>query len=185
MRKKDLYSVILKITGLVYIITLLPIIPLFIFQIVELRAINLLLDITLYGIQLAVIFLLIFQSNFIIKTFRLDADAEDELEINFSNPNKTKIIEIGLILFALFIGLKNLMAFMTSIFFLFKMSVNPSRHVTTTYLSDPALLMQAEWNEVYLQLFGMACAFLMITFHVKITKWILKISGDEEPRIAE
>jgi len=79
MRKKDLYNVILKITGLVYIITLLPVVPMFIFQIIELRTINLLLDITLYGIQLGAIFLLIFQSDFIIKTFRLDADAEDEL----------------------------------------------------------------------------------------------------------
>jgi len=57
--------------------------------------------------------------------------------------------------------------------------------MTSTYLSDPALLMQSEWNEVYLQLFGMVCAFLMITYHVKMTKWILKISGDEVPRIAE
>jgi phosphatidylglycerophosphate synthase len=180
MTRKDLYSTVLKVAGIIYLITLLPIIPILIIQIIEHKLINMIIDIVLYGIQVSAVLLMIFKSNYIISVFKMNAQSEEEIDISFSSPNKTKIIEIAIVLFALFIAIKNGMELIKSLFYLFRMSVNPSRHMSSSYFSDPSILIDSEWNQVYKQLFVLICAFLLISFHTKITTWVMRISGDNE-----
>lgn len=178
MRKKDLYEIVLKCIGAVLLLTLFAVAPLIIVMIYEKNYHELIYTVPLHGAQFIVVWFLIFKTNNLIKFFRLDDGEDKEIELNLANPDKSKILEIGLVLFALFIMIRNVLSLILNLYFIFKVSINPNRHVSNNISNNLFDILEHEYLDLTNQVFFIVCAFLLITFNQKIVAWVLKISGD-------
>ncbi len=178
MRKKDLYEIVLKCVGAVLLLTFLAIVPLIVLMIYEKNYDELIYTVLLNGTQLIAVWLLIFKTNHLIKFFRLDGGEDKEIELNLANPNKSKILEVGIVLFALFLMIRNVMSLILNLYFIFKVSINPNRHLPNNTSNNLFNILEHEYLDLTNQVFFIVCAFLLITFNQKIVAWVLKISGD-------
>lgn len=180
MSKKDVFQITLKIIGLIYLLSILAVLPVLISILVQSNFDEIIYTIPLQGTQLIVALLLIFKSDWLIRFFKLSEGYENELHINLSSPDKTKILEIGIILFATIWAIRVVYQLILNLLFVFRISINPNRVIDHSRLNDLNGLLNSNMSSVYEQLFALVCAFMLIAFSTKISRWISKISEERK-----
>lgn len=124
MTKKDLFRLILKIFGLYLIINLifdyLPVNISFAAENPELFSVSLLAVILI--IDVALIILLIFKPDFIIRILKLDKGFDEE-RIDFSNFNISNLLKLAIVIIGGILLIKSIPSFLTNLFFAFRSSL--------------------------------------------------------------
>lgn len=118
MTKKDLLRIILKITGLYFLITVVFFqIPSFLVFIKTVPVISLLVAFSVFAVFAAVFTVLIFKPDLAINSLKLDKGFDDDA-FPAAHTSLPDLIKLSVIVIGLFLIVKELPQFITHLFFL-------------------------------------------------------------------
>ena len=174
MTKKDLFKIILKLYGLYSIIALFVQIPNIILYMSYDSNHDLdWLILSVPAMSVLVVYILLFQSEFLIRLFKLDQGYENNDSVK-DTMNGQSISQIALVIISVFMIVSNLGDFITQIVFSFKDSISTTSLDTLkeTFNPNPVnyyLMISSGLNLIF--------GFLLLTNYSRLSKWIDRINN--------
>ncbi|MGI6048688.1 MAG: hypothetical protein ACOYEG_11925 [Petrimonas sp.] len=176
MTKKDLLRIILKITGLYFLITIVFFqIPSFLVFIKTIPVISLLVAFVVLLIIAAIFTALIFKPDFVINLLKLDKGFDDDVFIT-PRVSLSNLIKISIIIIGLFLIVKHLPQFITHLFFLFKLLVKNQNGISGM-AENQILTDYVSWG---IKILSLIIGYLMITNYSAIARFILKKDSEKQ-----
>lgn len=172
MTKKDLFKTILKLYGLYSIIGFvmeLPNVAFYIYYDSDSNFIWPFLLIPLVNIFL--VYILLFQSDFIIKLFRLDKGFDSNNNISM---DASTIIKIALVIIGVYMVINNLGDFITQLVFSLKESVSTNNLDKLLESFNPT---PVNYNIMISSALNIIFGFLLLTNYASFSKWINKLNN--------
>lgn len=174
MTKKDLFTIILKLYGLYCVIDLIVQLPMLVFYMYY-DSFNgfewSMLIVPL--VSLAIIYILLFNPELLIRLFKLDKgfDSPDAID---NSLNGQAISKIALVIIALYMIVSNIGNFISQIIFSFKDSVSKNNLEDLLEVFNPN---PVDYNLMISSGLNLLFGFLLLTNYVRISKWIDKLNN--------
>jgi hypothetical protein len=167
MTKKDLFKIILKLYGLYSIIGFVVELPNVAFYMYYDSNNDLLWAFLLIPlVSILVVYTLLFQSDFVIKLFKLDEGFDNNTNVSLDGPT---LIKIALVIIGVFMVINNLGDFISQVIFSFKESIstNSLDSLLETFNPNPV-----NYNIMISSALNIIFGFLLLTNYSRFANWI-------------
>lgn len=182
MTKKDLFRIILKIYGVIALVSLiiqLPYLVLYLFN-----GWNYSVDWTTLVvpiINVLMVYFLLFKYDILIDGFKLN-QGFDTNEVPTNDLNSKVITKIALIIIGVYLLVSNIGNLATNLIFLFGDSIQ-NNDVTRSFNADvPASVGYAP---LITSAISSICGYLLLTNHTKIAQWLEKINTKDNNNVLD
>lgn len=174
MSKKDFFSIVIKLFGLYYLInTVLPTIPLLLFNLVNTFNFPYTIFVTVYfAFNIFVVVYLLFHSDKIISFLKLDSGFEVD-KIEFSNFSSLNLLRLALIIIGSLLIVNNISQFISQAYYFVQLHMSMGNSDTVSYTSQD----NYKWA---ISAVNLIIGYVLITNYPGLSNYLLKITQKKE-----